>query len=56
MQFGRDLYRDRITLNAPTFGISGEYFRIGKIEHRWLRENGQAIRTLWKLEPYLTAF
>lgn len=56
LQFGRDLYRDRITLNAPTFGISGEYFRIGKIEHRWLRENGQAVRTLWKLEPYLAAF
>jgi hypothetical protein len=41
----------RVDLNLATPGISG-YYRIGKIEHRWLRENGQAVRTTYRLEPY----
>lgn len=56
LQFARDIWRDKITLNAPSVGISGEYFRIGKVQHEWLRENGQAVRTTWNLEPFLDPF
>ena len=55
LQFGYDVY-DRVVFTAAKLGISSQNYRIGKIEHRWLEENGQAVRTLWKLEPYLTPF
>lgn len=55
IQFSRDIFRDRIQFTSPTLGITGD-FRIGKIEHNWVKENGSATRTVWKLEPYLTSF
>lgn len=51
VQFPLDL-ADLITLQVPAKGID-QTFRVGYIEHTWLRENGQAVRTKVKLEPYL---
>lgn len=51
LQFALDLFVDRILLTIPTMGIQ-RFYRIGRIEHQWLGENGQAVRTTWKLEPY----
>jgi hypothetical protein len=48
-----DLY-DGWQLTLPAIGLGITDFRIGKIEHRWLRPNGQALRTTIKLEPSLT--
>lgn len=50
-QFALDLM-DRINLQVAKYNING-VFRVGKIEHKWLRENGQAVRTTLKLEPYV---
>lgn len=55
LQFAPYLYVTRIRLQAPTKNIDA-YYRIGKIEHRWLRENGQAVRTTFRLEPYFAPF
>lgn len=49
-QLSLDLF-DRITFNSPTLNINSN-FAIGYIEHTWLSENGQAIRTTLILEPY----
>lgn len=54
-QLGLELFMDGIAFTSATLGID-DTFRIGKIEHRWLRENGQAMRTTYTLEPRLTAF
>lgn len=53
-QFGGDLYRDKVVLTL--FDISTGNFRIGHIRHEWLSDTGQAVRTTYKLEPYLTAW
>lgn len=50
-QYWVDLY-DRLVVNLPTLGILAAY-RIGHIHHQWLNENGQAVRTTMRLEPYL---
>jgi hypothetical protein len=54
-QFYVDLY-DRVVLSVARKGISSVNFRVGKISHEWLTENGQAVRTQVKLEPYVTVF
>lgn len=48
-QFSLDLY-DRITVNIPKFSLSSDYF-IGGIDYEWLTDNGQLVRTTYKLEP-----
>jgi hypothetical protein len=50
LQFAADLF-DPITLQIPAREIS-DTFQIGSIEHEWISENGQAVRTTWRLEPY----
>jgi hypothetical protein len=55
LQFGPDLCESRIHLTVAAKGID-DYFRVGKIEHRWLKENGIAVQTTFKLEPYFTPF
>lgn len=50
-QFNVELL-ERISLNIAKLSINSD-FRVGKIEHRWLNENGQAVRTLWKTEPFV---
>lgn len=50
-QFYLDLW-DRVRLLVGEYGIF-DIFRVGSIEHRWLSENGQAVRTVMRLEPYL---
>jgi hypothetical protein len=52
LQFGPDLYYYIMTVALPTLGISRE-FTIDRIEHKWLSETGQAVRTTYKLVPYL---
>lgn len=52
-QFSADLYETRIDLTLLDIAA---YFRIGHIRHEWLTDNGQAVRTTFKLEPYLTAW
>lgn len=54
-QLGKELYMDAINFTSAKLGID-DTFRIGKIEHRWLRENGQAMRTTYTLEPKFAAF
>ena len=53
IQFYLDLY-DRMELTMGTLSID-EVFRVGKVEHRWLNPTGNAVRTVFKLEPYLQA-
>lgn len=50
-QFPLDLL-SLVNLQVAKYSINGN-FRVGKIEHKWLRENGQAVRTTLKLEPYI---
>jgi hypothetical protein len=49
-QFQCDLF-DVYTLNIPKKSIVGDY-AIAYIAHEWLSENGQAVRTTLKFEPY----
>lgn len=49
LQFAMDLF-DRISLDVAKLGISDAY-RVGKIKHEWLHENGQAVLTTLYLEP-----
>lgn len=51
LQFPLDLYVDAIHLTADSLSINRVY-RIGKISHDWLNDNGQAVLTILKLEPY----
>lgn len=50
-QFSPDLY-DKIILRVHKLKLQ-KVFRVGSIEHQWLSENGQSVRTTMKLEPYL---
>lgn len=36
---------DKVTLTATALGISGEVYYVGQVEHEWLEETGQAVRT-----------
>lgn len=56
LQYPLDLYIDVISLTVSSLGIADMEFRIGKIEHRWKNENGQAVETTLKLEPWVTPF
>lgn len=49
LQFAVDLF-DRINLDVAKLGISDAY-RVGKIKHEWLHENGQDVITTLHLEP-----
>lgn len=49
-QFAVDLF-DRITYQSTKLGFNTN-FAIGYIEHQWISETGQAVRTTFKLEPY----
>lgn len=51
LQFPLDLYTDVVHLTAGTLSLNKVY-RIGKIDHDWLNNNGQAVVTTLKLEPY----
>jgi hypothetical protein len=51
LQFAVDLF-DRISLSIVGKGISDAY-RVGKIEHQWLRANGQDVVTTLHLEPVI---
>jgi len=51
LQFGLDLQR-LVNLQIASRDID-ENLKIGKITHTWLSENGQSVRTTFKLEPYL---
>jgi hypothetical protein len=51
-QFYPDLW-DRIVLNVSELSIADREYRVGEIEHQWLSENGQSVRTTFRLEPYL---
>lgn len=50
-QFYLDLW-DRVRLLIGKYGIY-DIYRVGSIEHRWLKENGQAVRTTMRLEPFM---
>lgn len=59
-QFGRttannemDLFTKH-TLYFPTLDISGEFWLVS-VQHEWLYENGQAVRTIYKFEPVVDA-
>jgi hypothetical protein len=49
LQFAPDLF-DPVTLQINTWNLS-DTFAVGSIQHEWLSENGQAVRTTWKMEP-----
>lgn len=49
IQFVPDLF-DPVTVGINAMNI-GDTFQVGYIQHEWLSENGQAVRTTWKLEP-----
>lgn len=49
-QLGADLWRVKVSLTSTTLGISEDY-RIGKIIHEWLSENGVSWQTTLTLEP-----
>lgn len=49
IQFVPDLF-DPVIIDIQALNI-GDTFQVGYIEHEWLSENGQAVRTTWKLEP-----
>lgn len=53
LQFGFDLFEHGIRLILTAWGLD-ETYRIGKIEHQFLNESGQSIRTIYRLEPVLT--
>lgn len=55
LQFTPDLYRYTFNLTMPTYGIDDQY-RIGGIKHNWLQANGQAVRTIFWLEPRAELF
>lgn len=53
LQYPLDLYIDAIRLQLPSRNLDATY-RIGQIEHEWLQETGQAVKTTYTLEPRLT--
>jgi hypothetical protein len=52
LQYPLELYISAINLQLPSRNLDDTY-RIGQIEHEWLQENGQAVRTTYHLEPVL---
>lgn len=54
LQYSPELYTTKIHLTIPAYGID-DTFRVGKIAHKWLNENGIATQTLLRLEPVLGA-
>lgn len=50
IQFTYDLF-DAIDVTITRLGITNVIYRISSIEHQWLTDNGQAVRTTWVLEP-----
>lgn len=50
IQFTPDLF-DLVNVTINRLGISGVNYRVAGIEHNWLTDNGQAVRTEWILEP-----
>ena len=50
-QFNPDLH-DKIILRVPKLRLR-KVFRAGSIEHQWLNENGQSVKTAMQLESYL---
>lgn len=50
-QFNPDLY-DKVILRVPKLRLR-KVFRVGNIEHQWLNENGQSVKTAMQLESYL---
>lgn len=50
LQFAVDLF-DRVDTELTALGIDGTY-QIGQIQHDWLIDNGQAVNTVLKLEPF----
>lgn len=49
-QFAPDL-TDRVSLEIPTYDIDSGY-RVGYIAEQWLSDNGQAVRTDFRFEPF----
>jgi hypothetical protein len=54
LQFGPDLYIDKIHLTVDALGID-DTFRVGAIRHKWKLANGMAVVTIFSLEPVLEA-
>lgn len=54
LQYSPELYTTKIHLTIAALGID-DTFRVGKISHRWLNQNGLASQTTLKLEPVLEA-
>jgi hypothetical protein len=50
IQFTPDLF-DLINVTMASKGISGVNYQAAGIEHEWISENGQAVRTTLYLEP-----
>ncbi|HWR66066.1 MAG TPA: hypothetical protein VN364_08100 [Bellilinea sp.] len=50
IQFTPDLF-DAITMQVQSLGINDDY-RLGRIQHQWLDNNGQSVRTTWNLETF----
>lgn len=53
IQFKPDLF-DTVTYDSTDLGIS-DTFRVGKIMHEWLSPTGQAVRTTFNLEPFISS-
>lgn len=51
IQFTPDLM-DVIDLTVTKLGID-DLFKVGLVEEAWITDNGQAVRTTWRLEPFL---
>lgn len=52
-QFPIDLF-DGVTFASTKLGVDNVLYRVAGIEHRWLKPNGQAVRTTYHLEPLPT--
>lgn len=51
-QFVCDLF-DTLNQSVTALGIAATNFKVGGVSHQWLTENGQGVRTTFRLEPYL---
>lgn len=52
LQYSPELYVSKVHLTIPALGID-DTFRVGKIAHKWLNNNGYATQTTLRLEPVL---
>lgn len=52
IQFTPDLY-DAVDLTIPTLGLNDVRYRLGGIEHQTIGTNCNAVRTIFRLEPYM---